>query len=168
MAEVFGIPISGFLAWFLWRTIYLMKVPGWGRRVKIAASWTLDIFLPAELVQLRLGSSVGVTQEHFEPGQEVFHEGDVGDRVYIILSGKADVLRGGDKLATLARGEYFGEMALLHMATRNATVRCTESMDVLALPKREFSVLSANLPELRRSFETKSEERARPEASLPS
>jgi NADH:ubiquinone reductase (H+-translocating) len=165
VAEVFGIPVSGFVAWFLWRTIYLLKVPGWARRVKIAASWTLDLFLPPELVQLRLGSSVGVTQEHFEPGQEVFHEGDVGDRVYIILSGKADVLRGGSKLATLARGEYFGEMALLHMATRNATVRCAEAMDVLALPKREFSVLAANLPELRRSFETKSAERERPDVA---
>ncbi len=158
-AEVLGVPIYGFVAWFLWRTIYLMKVPGWGRRVKIAVSWTLDLFLPAELVQLRLGSSVGVTQEHFEPGQEVFHEGDVGDRVYIVLSGKAEVLRGQAKVAMLGRGEYFGEMALLRMTTRNATVRCVESMDVLALPKREFRVLSANLPELRRSFEAKSAER---------
>jgi NADH dehydrogenase len=168
VAEVFGVPISGFLAWFLWRTIYLMKVPGWGRRIKIAASWTLDLFLPAELVQLKLGGSVGVTQEHFEPGQEIFHQGDVGDRVYIILSGRADVLRDERRIATLGRGEYFGEMALLQQATRNATVRCTEPMDVLALPKREFSVLSANLPELKRSFETKSHERARPEASPPS
>jgi hypothetical protein len=55
-------------------------------------------------------------------------------------------------------------MALLRMATRNATVRCGESMDVLALPKREFSVLSANLPELRRSFEAKSEERGKLDA----
>jgi NADH dehydrogenase len=161
VAEVFGVPVSGFMAWFLWRTIYLMKVPGWGRRVKIAASWTLDLFLPAELVQLKLGGSVGVTQEHFEPGQDVFHEGDVGDRVYIILSGRAEVRRDDRPIATLVRGEYFGEMALLLRATRNATVRCIEPMDVLALPKREFSVLAANLPELRRSFETKSEERAR-------
>jgi len=159
VAEVFGVPISGFAAWFLWRSIYLMKVPGWGRRIKIAASWTLDLFLPAELVQLKLGTSVGVTQEHFEPDQEIFHQGDVGDRVYIVLSGKAEVLRDERRIATLARGDYFGEMALLHMATRNATVRCLEAMDVLALPKREFSVLSANLPELKRSFETKSEER---------
>jgi NADH dehydrogenase len=168
VAEVFGIPISGFLAWFLWRTIYLMKVPGWGRRIKIAASWTLDLFLPAELVQLKLGSSIGVTQEHFEPGQEIFHQGDVGDRVYIVLSGEADVLRDERKIATLGRGDYFGEMALLRGATRNATVRCTAPMDVLALPKREFSVLSANLPELRRSFETKSQERSRAQASAPS
>ncbi|HEY2511607.1 MAG TPA: FAD-dependent oxidoreductase [Polyangiaceae bacterium] len=168
VAEVFGIPISGFLAWFLWRTIYLMKVPGWGRRIKIAASWTLDLFLPAELVQLKLGGSVGVTQEHFEPGQEIFHQGDVGDRVYIVLRGKADVLRDERRIATLGQGDYFGEMALLQQATRNATVRCVEPMDVLALPKREFSVLSANLPELRRSFETKSQERARAAASPPS
>jgi NADH dehydrogenase len=105
-----------------------------------------------------------VTQEHFEPGQDVFEEGDVGDRVYIILSGKADVLRGGLTLATLARGDFFGEMALLHMATRNATVRCTEPMDVLALPKREFNVLSANLPALKRSFETESEKRGEADA----
>jgi len=40
-----------------------------------------------------------------------------------------------------------------------------EPMDVLALPKREFSVLSANLPELKRSFESKSNERSRAAAS---
>jgi NADH dehydrogenase len=165
VAEVFGVPISGFLAWFLWRTIYLMKVPGWGRRLKVAASWTLDLFLPPEIVQLNLGSSVGVTQEHFEPGQEIFHQGDIGDRVYIVLCGKADVLRDDRRLATLERGDYFGEMALLNQAMRNATVRCTEPMDVLALPKREFTVLSANLPELRRSFETKSRERERPDVT---
>ncbi len=165
VAEVFGIPVSGFLAWFLWRTIYLMKMPGWGRRIKVAVSWTLDLFLPPELVQLKLGGSVGVTQEHFEPGQEIFREGDVGDRVYIVLSGSAEVLRDGARIATLGRGEYFGEMALLQQARRNATVRCVEPMDVLALPKRDFSALAANLPELRKSFEAKSDERARADVS---
>ena len=48
------VPLS---AWFLWRTIYLGKLPGWGRRAKVAASWTFDLFLPPELVQLRLGTS---------------------------------------------------------------------------------------------------------------
>ncbi|HXX68070.1 MAG TPA: FAD-dependent oxidoreductase [Polyangiaceae bacterium] len=160
VAELLGVPVSGFLAWFLWRTIYLTKIPGWGRRVRIAASWTLDLFLPPELVQIKLGSSVGVTQEHFEPGQEIFRQGDVGDRIYIILSGQVEILRDDRHVATLGRGDFFGEAALLTHAKRNATVKCVEPLDVLALPKREFSVLSANLPELRRSFEDKSRERA--------
>ena len=161
VAEIFGVPVSGFVAWFLWRTIYLMKIPGWGRRVKIAASWTLDLFLPPELVQLKLADSAGISQEHFEPGQEVFHQGDVGDRVYIIVSGTVEVVRDDLRVAVLGRGEFFGETALLQMTQRNATVRCLEPMDLLALPKREFGILSANLPDLRRSFESKSQERAR-------
>ena len=91
VAQVFGVNVSGFLAWFLWRTIYLMKLPGWGRRMKVAASWTFDLFLPAELVQLKLGDSIGVSHEHFEPGQEVFHQDDLGDRIYIIARGEAEV-----------------------------------------------------------------------------
>jgi NADH dehydrogenase len=55
VAEMFGLQFSGFFAWWLWRTIYLMKLPGWGRRLKVASSWTLDLFLPTELVQLKVG-----------------------------------------------------------------------------------------------------------------
>src|SRR3989442_3823485 len=92
VAEILGLNISGCLAWLLWRTIYLMKLPGWGRRLKVASSWPLDLLLPPELVQGQLNRSVGITHEHFEPGEEVFHQGDLGDRLYIILSGQAEVV----------------------------------------------------------------------------
>jgi NADH dehydrogenase len=157
VAEVFGFKISGLLAWFMWRTIYLMKMPGWGRRLKVASAWTLDVVLPPDIVELRLGDSRGVSQEHFEPGQDVFHEGDLGDRVYVILRGQAEVLRERDgaeqHIAHLGPGDWFGEAALLNQTTRGASVRCRQSLDVLSLPKMEFAVLAANLPELRKSFE---------------
>jgi NADH dehydrogenase len=157
VAQVFGVNVSGFIAWFLWRTIYLMKLPGWGRRMKVATSWTFDLFLPPELVQLKLTDSMGVAHEHFEPGEEVFHQGDLGDRIYIIASGQAEVVRDENgrevSLARLGPGEYVGEMALLNRTTRNATVRCLEPLDVLSIHKREFSLLAANLPAMRESFE---------------
>jgi NADH dehydrogenase len=157
VAQVFGVNISGFLAWWMWRSIYLMKMPGWGRRFKIMVSWTLDLILPKDLVQLKFDKSVGVAHEHFEPGEEIFRQGDLGDRVYIIANGKAEVVRaeGGKEvvLAQLGAGQYFGEMALLKQATRNATVRCLEPLDVLSIPKGEFSALVSNLPDLRASFD---------------
>lgn len=157
VAQVFGVNISGFLAWFMWRTIYLMKLPGWGRRLKVAASWTFDLFLPPELVQLKLTNSRGIAHEHFEPGQVIFRQGDLGDRIYIITSGKVEVIRQEDErlihLAELGAGEYFGEMAILNQTTRNATVRCTEALDVLSIPKREFSALAATLPTMRENLE---------------
>jgi NADH dehydrogenase len=157
VAEVLGLRFSGFLAWWLWRTVYLMKMPGWGRRLKVASSWSLDLVLPPDLVELRLHGSRGLTREHYEPGQEVFREGDLGDCLYVVLSGEAEVTQrapGSEKvLARLGAGEVFGEMALLEQTTRNATVRCRTAMDVLRLPKHEFAALAANLPDLRASFE---------------
>lgn len=164
VAEVFGVKLSGFLAWWLWRTIYLLKLPGWGRRLKVATSWTLDLILPPDIVNLSVGSSRGVMREHFEPGDDVFRQGDLGDRLYIILSGSADVLRRADDgeatIARLEAGQAFGEMALLDKARRSATVRCVTAMDALSLPKDEFAALTANLPDLRQSFERLAAERA--------
>jgi len=57
VAKVFGVKLSGFPAWFLWRTVYLMKMPGWSRRLRVALDWTVDIFFPRDTVQLGLTSS---------------------------------------------------------------------------------------------------------------
>ncbi len=164
VAEIFGVKVSGFLAWWLWRTIYLMKLPGWGRRLKVATSWTLDLFLPPDIVNLSVGSSRGVSREHFEPGEDVFRQDDLGDRLYIILSGAAEVRRRTDAreavIARLEAGQAFGEMALVNKARRNATVRCVTAMDALSLPKDEFAALTANLPDLRQSFERLAAQRA--------
>jgi NADH dehydrogenase len=161
VAEIFGMNFSGIIAWFMWRGIYLMKLPGWGRRLKVATSWALDFLMPPELTQLKLAGSSGITEEHFEPGDEVIHQGDVGDRMYIILKGRADVVREDNGketvLAQLGSGEFFGEMALLHKTTRNASIRCTEAMNTISVPKREFNVLSASLPQLKHTFERKVE-----------
>jgi NADH dehydrogenase len=52
VAKVFGVKLAGFPAWFLWRTVYLMKMPGLGRRVRVAIDWTLDLVSRADYVQL--------------------------------------------------------------------------------------------------------------------
>lgn len=165
VADIFGMNVSGILAWWMWRTIYLMKMPGWGRRLKVAVSWTLDTFLPPELVELKLNRSMSIAQEHFEPGEEVFQQGDLGDRIYIIINGQAEAVREEADcktvLAQLGPGEYFGEIALLRKTTRSATVRCTAPMDTLSLPRREFSLLTAYLPDLRKSLVEVMEKRTR-------
>ena len=61
------------------------------------------VVLPPDIVELRLGDSRGVSQEHFEPGQDVFQEGDVGDRVYINIA-KAPVPTGTSEALAAARG----------------------------------------------------------------
>lgn len=52
VAKVFGVRLAGFFAWWLWRTVYLLKMPGLGRKVRVAADWTLDLLFPRDDVQL--------------------------------------------------------------------------------------------------------------------
>jgi NADH dehydrogenase len=54
VAKVFGVKLSGFPAWFLWRTVYLFKMPGWARKLRVAIDWTLDLFFTKDEVQLGL------------------------------------------------------------------------------------------------------------------
>ena len=44
--------LSGFPAWFMWRSVYLLKMPGWGRRLRVALEWSIDLFFGRDDVQL--------------------------------------------------------------------------------------------------------------------
>lgn len=52
VASVLGVKLSGFPAWWLWRTVYLLKTPGWSRRVRVAIDWSLDLVFRRDEVQL--------------------------------------------------------------------------------------------------------------------
>jgi NADH:ubiquinone reductase (H+-translocating) len=51
VARIFGIQFSGFLAWWMWRTIYLSKLPHWEKRVHVALGWTFDLIFSKDTVQ---------------------------------------------------------------------------------------------------------------------
>ncbi len=55
VAEIFGRCISGWPAWFLWRSYYLMQMPLIEKRVRVVFSWTVDLLAPPTLVQLKVG-----------------------------------------------------------------------------------------------------------------
>ena len=86
----------------------------------------------------------------FEPGDIIFQQGDLGDSVYVIEEGECEVLHEQNDeqelLATLNRGECFGEMALLSDRTRNATIRARDATNVLIIPKADFNKLRQSVP----------------------
>jgi NADH dehydrogenase len=51
VANIWGINFSGFVAWWLWRTIYLSKLPGFEKKLRVAFDWTLDLIFSKDLVQ---------------------------------------------------------------------------------------------------------------------
>jgi NADH dehydrogenase len=61
VARVFGLNFSGFFAWWLWRTIYLAKLPRLEKKVRVALDWTLDLVFSKDLVQLQTPRSRGLS-----------------------------------------------------------------------------------------------------------
>ena len=51
VAKIFGIKFSGFLAWWLWRSIYLAKLPGLAKKLRVMTAWTLDLFFGRDIEQ---------------------------------------------------------------------------------------------------------------------
>lgn len=62
VAQILGFRFSGFFAWWLWRTIYLAKLPRLDRKVRVALDWTLDLFFSKDLVQSPAGGGPALHQ----------------------------------------------------------------------------------------------------------
>jgi NADH dehydrogenase len=56
VAKIFDLKLTGFPAWFVRQTFYLMKIPGWSRKARIALDWTLNMLFSRDIVQLGIRS----------------------------------------------------------------------------------------------------------------
>jgi NADH dehydrogenase len=65
VGEIRGIKVSGFIAWFLWRSYYLLQLPSLERRIRVAVDWTLELFLAHDVVEINM------RRTRTRPGEEV-------------------------------------------------------------------------------------------------
>ena len=101
---------------------------------------------PAKLKLLAFTSE----RVNYAEGQELCHQGDPGDAMYVILGGVADVLidtQGGQiRVAELKKNGFFGETAILCDAPRNATIKASETLSTLKISKNMFYRLVTEFP----------------------
>jgi NADH dehydrogenase len=164
VADVFGLKLSGFIAWVLWRLIYLMKMPDFDRKLRVSTDWLLDLLLPQDIVQLKIERSASFGREHFEPHEIIFRQGDRGDRLYFIIDGEVEIAKqdpaGGEQvLGRLGPGGCFGEMALVNDSPRMATVRTATRVNLMSVDRDAFNALFAYHPPMRLIFQRLIEER---------
>jgi MFS family permease len=99
--------------------------------------------LAARLVPLRV-----------EAGTVIVREGDAGDRFYIVADGELEVTQEGARIAELAPGGYFGEIALLRDTTRTATVTARTNATLYALDREDFLAAVTGHPQSAEAAET--------------
>lgn len=110
----------------------------------------------------------------WDSGEELVHEGDLGDSLFIVTRGELDVVRrasDGDPVivGTLGEGEFFGEASLLTGSPRTATVRARTATEVLILAREALAPLLEADPSIAEVLSRAlAERRARTQASLES
>jgi CRP-like cAMP-binding protein len=85
-------------------------------------------------------------------GHALVSEGERGLEFFVIVSGRAKVTRKGRKVGELGPGDFFGELALLIDADRNATVTALTPMEAIVLSRREFEAALADAPRMTRKI----------------
>ena len=98
---------------------------------------SVDIFEHATVEQL--GRIAGLTEEvHFEPGETIFNEGDLGDAFYVLLSGRVSIEKNGNTLREIKEKEAFGALEMLDFHPRAVTAKAVDHVRALKLNGQEF------------------------------
>jgi CRP-like cAMP-binding protein len=105
----------------------------------------IDIFDGLPQAHLKRVVAIGGEEEH-KRGQNVFDEGDAGDKFYVVLDGAVRISRivpgmGEEALAVLRKGAYFGEMSLIDDAPRSATAIAHETVKLFVVKRRDLEDL---------------------------
>jgi MFS family permease len=133
------------------------------RELEVLRSLDLFASLPAPELE---GLAARLTEVKAAPGTAIVTEGEVGHHLYVIEDGEAEVSRDGHLVATLGRGDYFGEIALLRHVPRTATVVAKTPATLLSLEREAFLEEVTGHPVVRKTVDVTVQERLNEEEDV--
>jgi hypothetical protein len=111
----------------------------------------IDLFANLHPSQARIVALMGELKS-FPRGQAIIRQGEIGNEMYVLIKGTADVLIHANgqsrRIRQLGRGEVFGEMGLIRLHERTADVIATEDVEVLAVNERFLDRMQRRYPRI--------------------
>ena len=150
-----GFRLSGFIAWFVWRGVYLFKLPSLSRRMQVGFDWAWLLVFPRDLSCIKTDVTERISHAHFEPGDDIIRQGEPPSGFYVIEHGEVEIVRAtpekpeGEVIAALGMGNFFGEQALITNQPRAASVRARTPVEVVVMGRNVFTTISKSLAPLR-------------------
>jgi NADH dehydrogenase len=153
VGDIFGFHFSGFIAWWMWRTVYLTKLPRIDRKIRVVLDWTLDLFFPRDLNHLSPRFSKPVKEIYLETGDVLFQKGEPAFSFYVVKSGALEIRDNGELIQRVAPGGYFGERALLEDGVWQHDGIATEPTNLVSIPASVFRSLVRGVGSLGNFFQ---------------
>jgi voltage-gated potassium channel len=155
--------ISGLGVFGLWTGILATGFAAETRRDNFLKTWESVSKVPffAALGPVAIADVTNMLRTmDLPPRTMIIRKGQQGDCMYFIASGEVEVDLSGGKKVALGEGAFFGEMALLGNATRNANITTTGVTRLLVLDLVDFRLLMARHPELAQTIDAEARRRA--------
>jgi NADH dehydrogenase len=150
VADVYGIKLSGTLAWLLWRGFYLSFLPGFAAKFRVGVTWLLNSVMPPNIVQIQ-SDPPATRYIHYRKGDKVFEPGMLIDGFYTVVKGSfrltIDNPETGEHFEKLfGTGDHFGERVLLRSSLRTGLVVALEDSIVLFIAQKDFTRFARAFP----------------------
>lgn len=147
VAHLKGVPIRGLLAWMIWRAFMIIYLPSPEKKIRVMWNWLTAPFFGRDILNLRVNAPVNLAPVIFDTGQDIVREGDVGNSLFLIQEGEVEVLKKGANgesqiVATLGKGQQFGEVAVFQNCRRTATVRARSRVKLVQIRREAASLLT--------------------------
>jgi NADH:quinone reductase (non-electrogenic) len=156
VADVYGIKLSGTLAWLLWRGFYLSFLPGFAAKLRVGVTWLLNSVMPPNIVQIQ-STPPATRYIHYRKGDKVFEPGMLIDGFYTVIKGAfrltIDNPETGEHFEKVfGHGEHFGERVLVRSALRTGLVVALEDGILLFIAQKDFTRFARAFPVLEQYF----------------
>ena len=151
VAQVFGVRLTGLLAWMLWRFLYIGMLPGFSTRLRVALNWLFDYFLPRSIVQIENRGDSTTHYRRYVKGDVLSGPGQIPDGFYTVVEGCLesripDPSGGEDFVRVIGPGDHWGERTISEGFLTKGTLTATEDTRVLVLAPADFRNLCDAFP----------------------
>ena len=164
VAMVMGLRFSGLLAWFMWRSVYLMKLPGLDRKLRVMTEWTFELFFPRDITLLTPSFSSPLGEMHLEAGDSLFRCGEPAQSLYAVKKGCVEITDAqGQIVKSAVAGEHFGERALMGDGIWRFDATAKEPSELVAIDGDTFKTLVQSIGSLEALFKSTAQQYHLPE-----
>jgi NADH dehydrogenase len=152
VGEVFGVRVSGLLAWSIWRGFYMLMLPQFVTQVRVALNWFFDYFMPRSVVQINTRGESCARNVLYRAGETIFAAGQMVDGHYTIVEGEVELRSDNESACVLKAGAYMGSYMHHDIAMKIELVAKTDCK-LLSLRNADVARLCYAIPELQKHFQ---------------
>lgn len=145
VAEVFGFRFGGFLAWWMWRTVYLGKLPGAARKLRVMIDWTFELVFPRDLSLVLPPPEDLLREIHLVKDEPLFERGAPCRAFFYLKKGAVRLTAPGEDPRLLPQGSVIDQTLVDGQGRWLWTAAAVESADLTAIRGRARRMLETEL-----------------------